>query len=64
LKNINERRRDTWNKTKAKIIQQRMEFLNEKIALRKITMEMYDKGYISDFVYNFYKKYEPDKIRE
>jgi hypothetical protein len=40
LRDINERRRDTWSKTKSKIIQKRMEFLNEKIALRKVTMEI------------------------
>lgn len=34
------------------------ELNKERLLLRNKTMEMYDKGYVSDFVYRLAKKYK------
>ena len=61
MKDINERRRDTWTKKKIKEYQTRLQFIREREQLRNKTIQMYEKGFVSDFVYNFFKKHGDEK---
>lgn len=59
-----ERRNLLLNKKRSKRRLTAAEMDSERIALRYKTIEMYEKGYVSDFVYKIGKKHNWFKINE